>query len=98
MVPCLHPHQPFPPVEQALGPASGAPGLLAASLELNAEQLLKAYRNGIFPWYSEDQPVLWWSPDPRMILAPAEFKISASLKKTLRRVLRESAWEIRVNT
>ncbi len=98
MVPCLHPHQPFPPIEQALGPASGAPGLLAASIELTPEQLLAAYRKGIFPWYSEGQPVLWWSPDPRMVLAPTEFKISASLKKTLRRVLREPAWEIRVNT
>ncbi len=98
MVPYLHSHQPFPPVEQALGSASGAPGLLAASVELTAEQLLNAYRNGIFPWYSEGQPVLWWCPDPRMVLAPAEFKVSTSLKKTLRRVLRDTAWEIRVNT
>lgn len=97
MVPWLSGADPFPPVEHALGPASGAPGLLAASAELTLERLLGAYRSGIFPWYSQGQPVLWWSPDPRMVLVPDEFKVSDSLKKTLRRVLRDPAWEVRVD-
>ncbi|WP_345813827.1 leucyl/phenylalanyl-tRNA--protein transferase [Paraburkholderia sp. PREW-6R] len=97
MVPWLGPDDPFPSVERALGPSSGAPGLLAASGDLLPSRLIDAYRRGIFPWYSDGQPVLWWSPDPRMILRPAEFKLSPSLRKTLRRVLRDDAWEIRVD-
>jgi leucyl/phenylalanyl-tRNA--protein transferase len=97
MVPWLGADDPFPPVERALGAASGAPGLLAASGDLLPSRLIDAYRRGIFPWYSDGQPVLWWSPDPRMILRPAEFKLSPSLRKTLKRVLRDDAWEIRVD-
>jgi leucyl/phenylalanyl-tRNA--protein transferase len=97
MVPWLGTDDPFPPVERALGAASGAPGLLAASGDLLPSRLIDAYRRGIFPWYSDGQPVLWWSPDPRMILCPAEFKLSPSLRKTLKRVLRDNAWEIRVD-
>jgi len=58
--------------------------LLAAGGDLSTERLLDAYRHGIFPWFSEGDPILWWSPDPRMILFPAELKISRSLGKTLR--------------
>ncbi|MGF6295044.1 leucyl/phenylalanyl-tRNA--protein transferase [Paraburkholderia youngii] len=97
MVPWLGADDPFPPVERALGAASGAPGLLAASGDLLPSRLIDAYRRGIFPWYSDGQPVLWWSPDPRMILRPAEFKLSPSLRKTLKRMLRDDAWEIRVD-
>ena len=97
MVPWLGPDDPFPSVERALGAASGAPGLLAASADLLPARLIDAYRRGIFPWYSDGQPVLWWSPDPRMILRPGEFKVSPSLRKTLKRVLRNDAWEIRVD-
>jgi leucyl/phenylalanyl-tRNA--protein transferase len=97
MVPWLASHDPFPPVERALGETSGAPGLLAASAELSAARLVEAYTNGIFPWYSDGQPVLWWSPDPRMVLIPDEFKVSISLRKTLKRVLRDPSWEIRVD-
>jgi leucyl/phenylalanyl-tRNA--protein transferase len=97
MVPWLGPDDPFPPVERALGAASGAPGLLAASADLLPSRLIDAYRRGIFPWYSDGQPVLWWSPDPRMILAPGEFKVSPSLKKTLKHVLRDERWEVRVD-
>ena len=97
MVPWLGPDDPFPPVEHALDETSGAPGLLAASAELDARRLLAAYRRGIFPWYSDGQPVLWWSPDPRMVLVPKEFKVSASLRKTLKKVLRDPAWEVRVD-
>jgi leucyl/phenylalanyl-tRNA--protein transferase len=74
----------FPPVEQALIEPDG---LLAAGGALSPEMLLKAYRSGIFPWYSQGQPVLWWSPDPRCVLFPEKLKISRSLKKTLNKQL-----------
>ncbi len=71
----------FPPLEQALDEPEG---LLAAGGDLSPERLIAAYRRGIFPWYSAGQPVLWWSPDPREVLLPSEFKCSRSLSKTLR--------------
>jgi leucyl/phenylalanyl-tRNA--protein transferase len=71
----------FPPVDQAL---RDPPGLLAAGGDLNPLRLLAAYERGIFPWYSAQQPILWWSPDPRMVLFPNEFNVSRSLRKTLR--------------
>lgn len=71
----------FPPLEQALDDPAG---LLAAGGDLSTTRLLAAYRRGIFPWYSAGQPVLWWSPDPRTVLFPAEFRCSRSLSKTLR--------------
>ena len=58
-------------------------GLLAYGGDLNTERLLLAYNNGIFPWYNQDEPVLWWSPDPRMVLFPDKLKVSKSLKKTI---------------
>lgn len=70
----------FPPVEHA-----SPEGLLAAGGDLSAPRLLEAYRQGIFPWYSAGQPILWWSPDPRAVLFPEKVKISRSLKKTLRK-------------
>jgi len=70
----------FPPVEQAY---TEPDGLLAAGGSLSPEILLKAYRHGIFPWYSQEQPVLWWSPDPRCVLFPDKLKISRSFRKTL---------------
>jgi leucyl/phenylalanyl-tRNA--protein transferase len=74
----------FPPVEQAL---TEPDGLLAAGGSLSPEILLKAYRHGIFPWYSQEQPVLWWSPDPRCVLFPENLKISRSLRKNLNKDL-----------
>lgn len=71
----------FPPAERAIDDPEG---LLAIGGDLSAERLLAAYRAGIFPWFSEGQPVLWWSPDPRCVLPPAEIKISRSLAKRLR--------------
>jgi leucyl/phenylalanyl-tRNA--protein transferase len=71
----------FPPVESALESPNG---LLAAGGDLAPGRLLAAYRKGIFPWFSENQPILWWSPDPRTVLLPSELKISRSLAKTLR--------------
>jgi leucyl/phenylalanyl-tRNA--protein transferase len=88
---------PFPPLERALGAHTDAPGLLAASADLTPARLERAYRQGIFPWYSEGQPVLWWSPDPRMVLSPAQCTVSRSLRKTLRQVTRDPRWEIRVD-
>lgn len=72
----------FPDVEQALEYPNG---LLAAGGDLTPERLLCAYRRGIFPWFSEGQPVLWWAPDPRAVLFPDNLRISRSLRKTLRR-------------
>ena len=60
------------------------PGLLAAGGDLSPTRLLAAYERGVFPWYSAQQPILWWSPDPRMVLFPDEFKLARSLNKTLR--------------
>jgi leucyl/phenylalanyl-tRNA--protein transferase len=82
LIPWLHPAQPFPPVETALEYPSG---LLAAGGDLSLPRLLDAYRRGIFPWYSEGEPILWWSPNPRMVLFPAELRVSRSLAKRLRR-------------
>ena len=82
MIPWLSAHDPFPPVTHALREPNG---LLAAGGDLSVERLTEAYRNGIFPWYSEGQPLLWWSPNPRMVLFPREFKLSRSLRKRLRR-------------
>ena len=81
MIPWLERDDPFPPLEGALKHPNG---LLAAGADLSPERLLAAYRQGIFPWYAQDEPILWWSPDPRMVMFPAELKISRSLAKTLR--------------
>src|SRR3984885_12797662 len=71
----------FPPLERALDEPAG---LLAAGGDLSPARLLAAYERGIFPWYSPGQPVLWWSPDPRAVLFPLEFRCTRSLAKTLR--------------
>ncbi|MFM2058960.1 MAG: hypothetical protein RLY71_3345 [Pseudomonadota bacterium] len=75
---------PFPPTGDALGPDSDAPGLLCAGGRLSVARLRAAYAQGIFPWYSRGQPVLWWSTDPRMVLQTARFRLHRSLRKTLR--------------
>ncbi|MBI5890127.1 MAG: leucyl/phenylalanyl-tRNA--protein transferase [Nitrosomonadales bacterium] len=80
MIPLLH-NLSFPAVTQALRSPNG---LLAAGGDLSTARLLEAYRHGIFPWFSAGEPILWWSPDPRMVLFPNEFKVSHSLRKTLR--------------
>ena len=84
MIPWLRAGDPpdaFPPVDTAL---TDPDGLLCAGGDLSPARLLEAYRRGIFPWFSEGQPILWWSPDPRAVLYPAEFKVSRSLAKTIR--------------
>lgn len=93
----LEPGQEFPAPSQAWGANSPAPGLLAAGGTLDVPTLLQAYSRGIFPWFSEGQPTLWWSPDPRMVLKVADFQLHGSLRKTLRKFSRNPACEIRVN-
>ena len=73
-------------------------GLIAAGGELSVARLLEAYGKGIFPWFSNDQPVLWWSPDPRMVLQTADFKLHRSLRKTLQKFIRSVNHEIRFDT
>ncbi len=89
---------PLPPSSQALGPRSEAPGLLAVGGALTPQRLAEAYRRGVFPWFSQGQPVLWWTPDPRMVLPVAEFHPSHSLRKTLRRFARTPGCEIRIDS
>ncbi len=81
MIPWLDGDSPFPPLESARNEPNG---LLAVGGDLSPQRLLEAYRHGIFPWFSEGDPILWWSPDPRMVLFPDELKISRSLAKALR--------------
>lgn len=90
--------EPLPPTGQALGAQSDAPGLLAAGGRLTPARLEQAYRHGIFPWFGPGQPVLWWSPDPRMVLQVAQFKLSKSLAKTLRRFQRTPGCEVRIDS
>ena len=81
MIPWLDGDSPFPPLESARKEPNG---LLAVGGDLSPRRLLEAYRRGIFPWFSEGDPILWWSPDPRMVLFPEELKVSRSLAKALR--------------
>ncbi|HZV67017.1 MAG TPA: leucyl/phenylalanyl-tRNA--protein transferase [Telluria sp.] len=100
MIPWLETHTPFPDVSEAL--TIDAPGLLAAGADLSPARLLSAYQHGIFPWFSEGQPILWWSTDPRMVLKTDQFRISDSLRKTLRRVERSmqggGRWQVRFDS
>ena len=91
MIPWLRNDDPFPPITTALDDPNG---LLAAGDDLSLARLLAAYRKGIFPWYSAGQPVLWWSPDPRMVLHTAELRVSRSLAKAIR----QQVFEVRVDT
>ncbi len=93
MIPWLRPTDPpeaFPPIESALRDPDG---LLCAGGDLSPARLLAAYRRGIFPWFSAGQPVLWWSPDPRTVLYPAELHVSRSLAKSLR----NRGYEVRID-
>lgn len=97
-VPWLDAGQAFPPLQSAWGERDPAPGLLAAGGALDVQTLLQAYGQGIFPWFSTGQPILWWSPDPRMVLQTAQFKLHRSLKKTLRRFVLEPGCSLRFDT
>lgn len=102
MIPWLHLDTPFPDVEHALAPPHEAAGLLAAGGDLSPGRLLAAYSKGIFPWFSEGQPILWWSTDPRMVLRVDDFKISHSLRKRLQSVSRSmqsnGLWQVRFDS
>jgi leucyl/phenylalanyl-tRNA---protein transferase len=96
-LPWLEPGDAFPQVSSAWDAHSEAPGLLAAGGALDVATLRKAYANGIFPWYSEGQPILWWSPDPRMVLHTAQFKLHRSLRKTLSKFSYTPGCEVRID-
>jgi len=91
LIPWLEADDPFPPVERALREPAG---LLCAGADLSVARLLAAYRRGIFPWYSGAEPILWWSPDPRMVLYCDELKVSRSLAKNMR----NKGFELRLDT
>jgi leucyl/phenylalanyl-tRNA---protein transferase len=96
-LPWLQPGDPFPDPSEAWDVKQPAPGLLAAGGALDVDSLQRAYASGIFPWFSEGQPILWWSTDPRMVLFPDEFKLHRSLRKTLARFVADPRCEIRFN-
>jgi leucyl/phenylalanyl-tRNA--protein transferase len=102
MIPWLNADSPFPDVSNALTEADGAAGLLAAGADLSPQRLLQAYRHGVFPWFSEGQPILWWSTDPRMVLFTDDFIASASLKKKLKKIqksmLSDGRWQVRFDS
>jgi leucyl/phenylalanyl-tRNA---protein transferase len=97
-VPWLAAWENFPPLERAWGREDPAPGLLAAGAALDVPTLIQAYSQGIFPWFSLGQPVLWWSPDPRMVLRAAAFKLHRSLRKSLLHFLDTPGCEIRFDS
>lgn len=82
MIPWLSSDSPFPPLHTALIQPNG---LLAVGGDLSPHRLIEAYSQGIFPWFNDGDPILWWSPDPRMVLFPGELKVSRSLQKSLRK-------------
>lgn len=91
MIPWLNTINEFPPLDHAL---IEPPGLLAGGGELSPDWLIAAYARGIFPWFNAEQPILWWSPDPRMVLFPADLHVPHSLQ----RIIRKRHYEIRVDT
>lgn len=97
-LPWLAPHQPLPPARHAWPSHAPYPGLLAAGGDLSVGRLVDAYSRGIFPWFSDGEPILWWSTNPRMVLAPADFKLHTSLRKQLRSLLSHQQLRIVVDT
>lgn len=96
-LPWLEPGDVFPDVTQAWGATDPIPGLLAAGGALDVQSLLRAYSHGIFPWFSSGQPILWWSPNPRMVLHTANFRVHRSLRKTVEKFRRDAQCEIRID-
>ena len=90
VIPLLGPHDPFPPISKALRSPNG---LLCAGADLSPARLLDAYSRGIFPWFSEGEPILWWSPHPRMVLFPDELKVSRSLRKAVAKGIFETRFD-----
>lgn len=96
-IPWLEQNTALPAPEFAQKKGSSMAGLLAAGGGLSVERLCEAYAQGIFPWFSEGQPILWWSPDPRMVLKTADFKLHRSLRKTLQQFINTTNCEIRID-
>ena len=97
-LPWLVAGQAFPPLESTWGSADPAPGLLGAGETLDVPTLVQAYSRGIFPWFSLGQPVLWWSPDPRMVLQTRHFKLHRSLRKGIVHFINDAKCEIRFDS
>jgi leucyl/phenylalanyl-tRNA--protein transferase len=98
-IPWLNTESPFPSPRTFIQDDPELPdGLIAISESMDENRLLEAYRHGIFPWYSEGEPVLWWCTSPRMVLATDRINISQSLHKKLKQVLKQPAWEIKVDS
>jgi leucyl/phenylalanyl-tRNA---protein transferase len=97
-IPWLEAGQDFPPVTRAIGRGRDYSGLLAAGASLDVITLQRAYAHGIFPWFSEGQPTLWWSPDPRMVLPVSGFRVHRSLQKTLIKFRAAARCEIRIDS
>jgi leucyl/phenylalanyl-tRNA---protein transferase len=97
-LPWLDPGDPFPDPSQAWDISQPAPGLLAAGGALDLDSLHRAYSSAIFPWFSEGQPILWWSTDPRMVLFPGQFKVHRSLRRSLARLIAQPSFELRIDT
>ena len=93
----LGPQDPFPNPLLEADPDPSVPGLIAVSEQIYPGQLARAYQQGIFPWYSDNQPILWWSPDPRMVLKPGEFKCRDSLQKSIRHFCQDAQSQILVD-
>lgn len=96
-IPIVSVGEPLPEPSSALGPDSAYPGLVAAGQDLSAHRLLEAYQQGIFPWYGQGQPILWWSTDPRMVLPVSDFKLHRSFKKTLVKTISQGRLEIKMD-
>jgi len=96
-LPWLDPGDAFPAPADAWNAGDPVPGLLAAGGALDVPHLLRAYRQGIFPWFSVGQPILWWSTDPRMVLHTGRFRLHRSLRKTLQAFVDSPAAEIRID-
>jgi leucyl/phenylalanyl-tRNA--protein transferase len=96
-LPWLEPDTPFPSPDQAWNADAPAPGLLAAGGTLEVERLRQAYANGIFPWFSRGQPILWWSPDPRMVLPVQSFRLHRSFQRVLQKFRANTHCEVRVD-
>ncbi|NML45561.1 leucyl/phenylalanyl-tRNA--protein transferase [Ramlibacter sp. G-1-2-2] len=97
-LPWLNPGDPFPDTARAWDQKQPAPGLLAAGGSLDVDTLARAYGSGIFPWFSEGQPILWWSTDPRMVLFTGEFRLHRSLRKTIQKFVEDPRCEVRFDS
>lgn len=97
-IPWIEDQSPLPPPESAQTRDSELAGLVAAGGGLSVNRLKEAYRQGMFPWFSEGQPILWWSPDPRMVLETKNFKLHRSLRKTLQHFIAAPNCEVRIDS